>query len=105
MNADKGANGSVPEPTTSPTMKVLSAFICVHLRLHSLFFASLLAACTLANAQLRPSKQYMVAAAHPLAVDAGVKMLQAGGSAIDAMIATQLVLNLVEPRSSGIGGG
>ncbi|MBC7958151.1 MAG: gamma-glutamyltransferase, partial [Cytophagales bacterium] len=49
--------------------------------------------------------RFMVAAAHPLATDAGHQMLKAGGSAIDAGIAVQLVLTLVEPQSSGIGGG
>ena len=47
----------------------------------------------------------MVSAGHPLAAQAGLRMLERGGNAIDAMIATQLVLNLVEPTSSGIGGG
>jgi gamma-glutamyltranspeptidase/glutathione hydrolase len=51
------------------------------------------------------ARKYMVAAANPLAVEAGYEMLKQGGSAIDAGIATQLVLTLVEPQSSGIGGG
>lgn len=51
------------------------------------------------------AKSWMVAAANPLAVEAGASMLRQGGSAIDAMIATQLVLGLVEPQSSGLGGG
>ena len=46
-----------------------------------------------------------VAAANPLAVEAGFAMLKKGGSAVDAMIATQLMLGLVEPQSSGLGGG
>src|SRR5687767_14592831 len=51
------------------------------------------------------AKDYMVAAANPLAAEAGAAILEAGGTAIDAAIAVQLVLNLVEPQSSGIGGG
>src|SRR5579863_1579975 len=51
------------------------------------------------------AKHEMVAAAHPLATEAGRDILRQGGSAVDAAIATQLVLNLVEPQSSGIGGG
>jgi gamma-glutamyltranspeptidase/glutathione hydrolase len=47
----------------------------------------------------------MVAAADPLAVEAGYQMLSEGGSAVDAAVAVQMVLNLVEPQSSGIGGG
>lgn len=47
----------------------------------------------------------MVAAADPLAVDAGLEMLRAGGTAIDAAIAVELTLGLVEPESSGLGGG
>jgi gamma-glutamyltranspeptidase/glutathione hydrolase len=51
------------------------------------------------------AKEFMVSAANPLAVDAGYEVLKAGGSAVDAAIATQMVLTLVEPQSSGIGGG
>ena len=51
------------------------------------------------------TEKFMVAAAHPQAVKAGHDVLAAGGNAIDAMVAVQLVLGLVEPQSSGIGGG
>jgi gamma-glutamyltranspeptidase / glutathione hydrolase len=47
----------------------------------------------------------MVVAANPLAADAGRQILRQGGSAVDAAIAMQMVLTLVEPQSSGIGGG
>ena len=51
------------------------------------------------------TRKYAVAAANPLATDAGYQVLRAGGSALDAAIAVQMVLTLVEPQSSGIGGG
>src|SRR6478609_2946793 len=51
------------------------------------------------------TQKFAVAAANPLATDAGYQVLKAGGSAIDAAIAVQMVLTLVEPQSSGIGGG
>ena len=49
--------------------------------------------------------RFAVAAAHPLATDAGYQILKAGGSAVDAAIAVQMVLGLVEPQSSGLAGG
>ena len=55
--------------------------------------------------KLVKARKYMIVTANPYASSAGNKMLKKGGSAIDAMIAAQLVLNLVEPQSSGIGGG
>jgi gamma-glutamyltranspeptidase / glutathione hydrolase len=51
------------------------------------------------------TKKFAVAAANPLATDAGYQILKAGGSAVDAAVAVQMVLGLVEPQSSGIGGG
>ena len=51
------------------------------------------------------ASDWMISAANPLAVEAGAKILRAGGSAADAMVAVQTVLGLVEPQSSGLGGG
>ena len=51
------------------------------------------------------TKKFAVAAANPLAADAGYQVLKAGGTAMDAAVAVQMVLALVEPQSSGLGGG
>jgi gamma-glutamyltranspeptidase/glutathione hydrolase len=83
---------------------------------HKLLFATaclILAACSSGGrpevAASSPAETFarhqIVAAAHPLAVEAGRRILREGGSAVDAAIAVQMVLALVEPQSSGIGGG
>ncbi|MBC3209670.1 gamma-glutamyltransferase [Pseudomonas sp. SWRI111] len=58
-----------------------------------------------ADLHTRHASKHMAAAANPLAAEAGREILRQGGSAIDAAIAMQAVLTLVEPQSSGIGGG
>ncbi|WP_316014320.1 gamma-glutamyltransferase [Roseobacter sp. HKCCA0434] len=58
-----------------------------------------------ATAETATAQEFMVAAAHPLAAQAGYDVLAAGGSAADAAVAVQMMLGLVEPQSSGLGGG
>lgn len=58
-----------------------------------------------AENQLVRAKNWMIASANPHASKAGAAILEKGGNAIDAMVAVQLVLGLVEPQSSGLGGG
>jgi len=65
---------------------------------------SLTASAALARAAAGFAKHAMVLAANPLAVAAGIKVLTACGSAVDAAVAVQSVLGLVEPQSSGLGG-
>ncbi|RUO38829.1 gamma-glutamyltransferase [Aliidiomarina shirensis] len=63
------------------------------------------AATGLADNQVVYADNYMISAANPYAVDAGLTVLREGGTAIDAAVAVQAMLTLVEPQSSGIGGG
>ncbi|MFT3977739.1 MAG: gamma-glutamyltransferase family protein [Sphingomonas bacterium] len=74
--------------------------------------AALLSSCAATNAPpaatppvAAKETQIFVAAANPLAAEAGMAVLRRGGSAVDAAIAVQAMLSLVEPQSSGMGGG
>lgn len=80
------------------------------LSLAALALAAALSACVTPTLAAPPAKapagaKAMVAAANPMAVEAGLKVLRAGGTAVDAAVAVQATLGLVEPQSSGLGGG
>ena len=80
-------------------------------RLVSLLALAALAGCTtpsrepVSTAPRQQQQQFYVVAANPLAVEAGMNVLRRGGSAVDAAIAVEAMLSLVEPQSSGLGGG
>ena len=70
------------------------------------FLALVAAACaTVPQQPAAVARPGFVIAANPLAAKAGLDVLQRGGSAADAAVAVQAALSLVEPQSSGIGGG
>lgn len=71
----------------------------------ALLAAAAVSACSHLPEAPTTRRDAMVAAADPFAVDAGLEILRAGGTAVDAAIAVELTLGLVEPESSGVGGG
>lgn len=95
--AQQATDAIAPEAETAPAVQV-DAF-------GPLGEAARAALAAKAEGRAVSGKDWMVAAAHPLAVEAGARVLEQGGSAADAMIAVQAVLGLVEPQSSGLGGG
>ena len=92
LTAQQSADAVAPEPATEGRFAAVSPAVAEALA---------------AKREGRPvtAQNWMIAAANPHAVEAGAAVLNAGGSAADAMIAAQAVLGLVEPQSSGLGGG
>ena len=87
------------------TMLFLAGVLVLGACQHSVFGLFTTAQPSPAEPEKGNVKKHMIAAAHPLAAEAGRDILRQGGSAIDAAIAAEMVLSLVEPQSSGIGGG
>ncbi len=92
LEAQEAADGVAPEATVALGNEASSPEIAAALEAK-------------AAGQPVEASNWMVSAANPLAVQAGADVLRAGGSAADAMVAVQTVLGLVEPQSSGLGGG
>lgn len=69
------------------------------------FFLLLLQGAGIPSAHARTAQKAMVVTAHPLATEVALRILKEGGNAADAAVCAQWVLNVVEPQSSGIGGG
>ncbi|WP_370739796.1 gamma-glutamyltransferase [Falsiruegeria mediterranea] len=90
--AQETADSVAPEAATSGQIQALSE-------------AARAAVSAKRDGQVVEAQNWMVAAANPHAVEAGAEVLRNGGTAADAMVAVQTVLGLVEPQSSGLGGG
>jgi gamma-glutamyltranspeptidase/glutathione hydrolase len=91
-----------------PTASLLTLFIASNLTLAAGQAADTVSPEAASGEQhktLTHARQFMVATANPVASQAGYDVLKAGGSAIDALVAVQMTLGLVEPQSSGLGGG
>ncbi len=92
VQAQEAADGTAPEAATPLGVGAVSSEVQAALALK-------------AEGVPVEAEDWMVVAAHPLAVEAGARVLREGGTAADAMVAVQAVLGLVEPQSSGLGGG
>ncbi|NIZ61137.1 gamma-glutamyltransferase [Sedimentitalea sp. CY04] len=90
--AQQAADAVAPESATSGVFETLSPAVAASLK------------AKMADKPVE-AENWMIAAANPHAVEVGAEVLRAGGSAADAMVAVQVVLGLVEPQSSGLGGG
>lgn len=90
--AQEAADAVAPEGATAGSFEALSPEVAAALKAKE-------------SGQLIEAQDWMIAAANPHAVSAGAEILRVGGTAADAMVAVQVVLGLVEPQSSGLGGG
>ena len=90
--AQQAADAVAPEAATTGEFAAISEAVATSLAAK-------------ANGQPVNAENWMISAANPHAVAAGADVLRRGGTAADALVAVQIVLGLVEPQSSGLGGG